>query len=107
MKPSCGHRQKQLQRKRNTMLKELILPYGAISQTQIRGWYQEGIAAAQQLNASVTTDQINGKLTALSATPGGIAILGKELRSPLLREMLYESIIRNMLQVYKLTQGET
>jgi hypothetical protein len=88
-------------------MQELILPDKWVSRSWIEAEYFRGVQAAQKLNASVSTDAINGKLTALAATPGGLAILGKELRSPLLREMLYESVIRNLFQVYKLTQGET
>lgn len=88
-------------------MNELLLPNAEVPRSWIEAQYFSGIKAAQTLNASVSKDTVNAKLTALSATPGGLAILGKELRSPLLREMLYESVIRSLFQVYKLTQGET
>ncbi len=88
-------------------MKDLVLPTGFIKRSWIEAEYQKGMKAAQELNNEVSTNQVNLKLNNLTASPGGINFLGKELRSPLLREMLYESVARNLAQVYKLSQGES
>ena len=88
-------------------MNELVLPSGYISRQWIDAQYAGGIKAAQELNSSVSRQQIEARLSTLAATPGGLNLVGKELRSPLLREMLYESRGRNLSQVYKLSQGES
>ncbi len=88
-------------------MNELQLPAGFIDRSWIEAQYKEGVKAAQKLNASVSRQQIDAKLGQLSASPAGLNLIGKELRSPLLREMLYESVARNLAQVYKLSQGES
>jgi len=88
-------------------MNELMIPKGFVSRNWIESQYVGGIKASQELNSKVSKDQIEARLTAMTATPGGLSLLGKELRSPLLREMLYESRVRNLAQVYKLSQGES
>jgi len=88
-------------------MNELTLPEGFVSRGWIEDQYRQGVKAAQELNSKVSKTQVDAKLSALSATPGGLNLIGKELRSPLLREMLYESVARNLAQVYKLSQGES
>ncbi len=88
-------------------MNELVLPKGKVTRAWIEQEYRAGIKAAQELNSKVSQSNIEAKLTTLSSSTAGLNLLGKELRSPLLREMLYESRIRSLLEVYKLTQGES
>jgi len=62
---------------------------------------------ALQLRSSLNSGDVEATLSELHGSVGGVQFIGKELRSPLLREMLYESVNRNLLQVYKLSQGES
>jgi hypothetical protein len=86
---------------------ELVLPNGYISREWIEAEYNKGREEGLKLNASVTQAEVNARLTTLANMPGGMSLMAKEQRSPLLREQLYESVIRNLFQVYKLSQGET
>ncbi len=86
---------------------QLVLPNGYISREWIETQYSNQLRATQELTASVGAKEVEAKLQELHASPGGLQFIGKELRSPLLREMLYESVHRNLLQVYKLSQGES
>jgi hypothetical protein len=88
-------------------MKELVLPSGFVPKKFISDQYEMGIKASQELGSEVTPTEIEGRLSALASTPGGLNLIGRELRSPLLREMLYESSARNLAQVYKLSQGES
>lgn len=88
-------------------MNEMILPKGKVSRAWIEQEYMAGIKAAQELNTKVSKNEIEAKLSTLSSSTAGLNLLGKELRSPLLREMLYESRDRNLAEVYKLTQGES
>ena len=88
-------------------MKELVLPSGFIPKKFISDQYEMGIKASQELGAEVAPTEIEARLSALASTPGGLNLIGRELRSPLLREMLYESSARNLAQVYKLSQGES
>lgn len=88
-------------------MKELILPSGIVPKSFIDDQYAQGIKASQELGAEVSPVEIEARLSALASTPGGLNLIGRELRSPLLREMLYESSARNLAQVYKLSQGES
>lgn len=88
-------------------MKELILPSGFVPKRFIEDQYAMGVKASQELGAEVSPQDIEARLSALANTPGGLNLIGRELRSPLLREMLYESSARNLAQVYKLSQGES
>ncbi len=88
-------------------MNELQLPKGYVSRAWIEREYMEGKKQSEQLRASVTRDQIEARLTTLSSAPGGMNVVAKELRSPLLREMLYEGRDRNLAVTYKLSQGES
>lgn len=88
-------------------MNELQLPKGYVSRAWIEREYMEGKKQSEQLRASVTRDQIEARLTTLSSAPGGMNLVAKELRSPLLREMLYEGRDRNLAVTYKLSQGES
>jgi hypothetical protein len=88
-------------------MNELLLPKGKISRQWIEAQYLAGRKQAEELALKVSKPQIEAKLEALANAPGGTQLMGKELRSPLLREMLYESRARNLAMVYKLSQGES
>lgn len=88
-------------------MKELMLPSGFVPKKFIEDQYAMGVKASQEVAAEVSTQDIEARLSALASTPGGLNLIGRELRSPLLREMLYESSARNLAQVYKLSQGES
>jgi hypothetical protein len=88
-------------------MKELMLPSGFIPKKFIEDQYAMGVKASQEVAAEVSPQDIEARLSALASTPGGLNLIGRELRSPLLREMLYESSARNLAQVYKLSQGES
>jgi hypothetical protein len=88
-------------------MKELVLPTGYVPRKFIEDQYAMGVKASQELSRDVSPQDIEARLTALASTPGGLNLIGRELRSPLLREMLYESSARNLAQVYKLSQGES
>jgi hypothetical protein len=84
---------------------QLELPSRYVPRKWIEKQYEMQLRASQDM--AVDVDAVNAKLNELHASPGGLQFIGKELRSQLLREMLYESITRNFLQVYKLSQGES
>ena len=88
-------------------MNELVLPAGKISRQWIEAQYFEARKQAETLNAKVTKQQIDARLEGLANSPNGHQLMGRELRSPLLREMLYESRARNLSMVYKLSQGES
>ena len=88
-------------------MKELVLPAGFVPKKFIEDQYAMGVKASQEVAAEVSNTEIEARLSALASTPGGLNLIGRELRSPLLREMLYESSARNFAQVYKLSQGES
>lgn len=88
-------------------MKELMLPSGFVPKKFIEDQYAMGVKASQEVAAEVSTTDIEARLSALASTPGGLNLIGRELRSPLLREMLYESSARNLAQMYKLSQGES
>ncbi len=87
--------------------KEFVIPDGPVSHQWIEGEYLAGIRESQEINASASLAEINAQLGVLSGSPSGLNVVGKELRSPLLRESLYESVDANLLMVYKLAQGES
>jgi hypothetical protein len=89
------------------MAKELVLPEGYISRQWIENEYFGGMKQSMELQAKVSQAEVEARLTALANMPGGMNVVGKEIRSPLLREQLYESVDRNLAQVYKLSQGES
>lgn len=88
-------------------MNELQLPKGYVSRAFIEKEYMEGRKQSETLRASVSRDQVEARLNTLAAAPGGMNLIAKELRSPLLREMLYESRCRNLAVTYKLSQGES
>ena len=88
-------------------MNELQLPKGYVSRAFVEREYAEGRKQSEQLRASVSRDQIEARLATLSSAPGGMSLVAKELRSPLLREMLYESRCRNLAVTYKLSRGES
>ena len=88
-------------------MNELVLPAGKISRQWIEAQYFEARKQAETLNAKVTKQQIDARLEGLANSPNGHQLMGRELRSPLLREMLYESRARNLSMVYKPSQGES
>ena len=69
--------------------------------------YENHMKASQELKASLNYDAVNAEVSELSQSPGGLNFMAKEIRNPLLRESLYESVTGNLLQNYKLSQGET
>ena len=88
-------------------MNELVLPAGKVSRQWIEAQYFAARKQAEELNAKVTKQQIDARLEGLANSPNGHQLMGRELRSPLLREMLYESRARNLSMVYKLSQGES
>lgn len=87
-------------------MKEFVLPEGEISQSWIDEQYTQGMKASIQASAEVSKAEINARLTALKNTPGGFALMAKELKSPLLREALYEARYTSIFQNYKLGAAE-
>ncbi len=88
-------------------MNDIILPSGKVSRKWIEEQYFAGKKQAEILAGKVTKQQINARLEVLSATPGGFDLAAKEGRSPLLREVLYESRSRSLAMNYKLSQGES
>ena len=87
-------------------MQEFVLPEGEISQAWLDQSYQEAGKLAIQASAEVTKADINARLGALRNTPGGFALMAKELKSPLLRESLYEARYTSIFQNYKLGAAE-
>lgn len=88
-------------------MNDLLMPSGYVSRAWMEEQYHLGRKQTEQFRASVTRDQVEARLSTLSAAPGGVGIMAKELRSPLLRESLYESRVRQLAVTYKLSQGES
>lgn len=87
--------------------KEFVIPEGPVSHQWIEAEYLAGLRESQEIQASASLSEINAQLGVLSGSPSGLNVVGKELRSPLLRESLYEAVDANLLMVYKLAQGES
>ena len=85
----------------------LQLPNKWIARKFINDEYEQHLTASQELKASLNHDAVNAEIAELSNSPGGLQFMAKEIRNPLLRESLYESVTGNLLQNYKLSQGET
>jgi hypothetical protein len=85
----------------------LQLPNKWIPREFITREYENHMKASQELKASLNYDAVNAEVSELSQSPGGLNFMAKENRNPLLRESLYESTTGNLLQNYKLSQGET
>jgi len=86
---------------------QLVLQKGYIKPEWIEAQYAQQLRASQELSAGIGTSEVEAQLMELHASPGGLQFIGQEMRSPLLREALYESVHRSLIQVYKLGQGET
>lgn len=86
---------------------QLVLPKGYITPEWREAQYAMQLRASQELSAGIGTAEVEAQINELHAAPGGLQFIGGEMRSPLLREALYESVHRNLIQVYKLSQGET
>ena len=91
-------------------VRELVLPTGTLSPEWIRAQYEAEQQEAANLQASLTDDKrkkIEARITAMSSNLAGLDLMGKEMKSPMLREMLYESRCRSLANVYVLSQGES
>ncbi len=86
----------------------MVLPNRFVSHEWIREQWEGQQEKSLQIAAGAGFDdeQVNAELSQLYAAPGGLTFMGKELRSPLLRESLYEASHRSLLQVYKLGKGD-
>lgn len=58
--------------------------------------YAEGLSAAE----------VEGRLTRLLNSPGGLQKVAQQMLSPLKRDLLYEGRVRQLYQTYKLALGE-
>lgn len=86
---------------------QLVLPKGYITPEWREQQYSMQLRASQELSAGIGAAEVEAQINELHASPGGLQFIGGEMRSPLLREALYESVHRNLIQVYKLSQGES
>ncbi len=84
----------------------LVLPTGYVSAEWIREQYSHQLRASQELASAMGKAEVDAKINELYASVGGLQFMGRELRSPLLREGLYEATHRSLIQVYKLGKGE-